>query len=57
MYSGLKNVFKEIEKESKNRGKAEERLNSSRYFKEQMELAGLDPVKVEEILKGFENAK
>ena len=39
MYSGLKNVFKEIEKESKNRGKAEERLNSSRYFKEQMELA------------------
>ncbi len=38
-------------------GQMEAKETSSRYFKEQMELAGLDPVKVEEILKGFENTK
>ena len=38
-------------------GQMEAKETSSKYFKEQMELAGFDPVKVEEILKGFENTK
>ena len=38
-------------------GKMEAKEASSKYFKEQMELAGFDPIKVREILKGFENTK
>ena len=38
-------------------GKMEAKEASSKYFKEQMELAGLDPIKVQEIIKGFENTK
>ena len=69
MYSGLKNVFKEIEKESKSlgikegkaegkaEGRAEERLNSSKYFKEQMEQLGINQTKIDEIIRNFENTK
>ena len=38
-------------------GRAEERLNSSKYFKEQMEQLGINKDKINEIMKDFENMK